>query len=336
MLSTFTNYLLLAFSVSALIAPVLINVLYRLNVVVRHKLMANKMNEEFIKLHAHKSGTPRSGGLIISIPVLLLTLIFIPQSNIRDIFMIGWSAFALYGLADDLLVSWKKMNDKFRLFQETFVWRVGKLALLVLITTGLVVLFKSQLGLTSISIFNFFAIELTPIAIPVVALAIVLAIYGVEITDGLDGLVAGQFLIGLITYAVIASVTGFTQFLPFLALIFGATVVYLYFNINPARVFMGGSGTMPVAFALIMFALLTHTAGILLIMGTVFWIELASSFIQIVAIRFFKKKVFRIAPIHHHFEAIGWPEAKVVQRFWLAAAAAAVFALWILATMRGL
>jgi phospho-N-acetylmuramoyl-pentapeptide-transferase len=329
------NYILLAFAVAALWAPIIISILYKFSLVIQHRLMQDESNAEFIKIHGHKSGTPRSGGLIIFIPVIVLSLIFIPQSTMRDIWLIGWTGLGLYGFADDLLTSTRKLNDKFRQLQETFVWRLGKLALLFFIICGLLALAYTYLGWTSISLFGLVTIPFESLALPGLAFLAAMAIYGVEITDGADGLVTGQFLIALVTYTVVVGMLGRAEFLPMLGLAMGTSIVYLYFNINPARVFMGGSGTMPIAFTLLFIAALTQTLGVVFIMGLVFWVELSSSFIQILSIRFLKRKFFRIAPLHHHFEAVGWPEAKVVQRFWLAATVAAVFALWLFALSIG-
>ncbi len=335
-LSQITTYVLLALVTTAAWAPLLISILYRMNIVVRHVLMGNKMNEEFIRIHAHKSGTPTMGGLMISITVFVLILLGFPQTALRDVFLIGWGLFTIYGLIEGLMVFARKVDEKFKLFQESFGWRLGKLAVLFIIGLFTTWLMQSQLGITSVTLIpGTLELPLTAITMPLFAFAMVLAMYGMEITDGLDGLVTGKFLIALGTSMLIVLITGKTDLVPYLSLIIGSCLVYLYFNINPARVFMGGTGTLPIGFALILTAVVTNSVYALLIMGVMFWLELASSLIQIISIKFFKRKVFRIAPIHHHFEAIGWPEGKVVQRFWLAASVAAILALWVFTnTMR--
>lgn len=329
MLNELLNYTLLAFAVAALLSPFIISALYKFSLVITHKLSKDIDNSEFIKLHGHKTGTPRSGGLIIWLPVLILGLVFIPQSAIRDIWAITWTALGIYGFSDDVLASLRKASDRFRNLERTLMWRLGKLGVLYLIVTAAVVLFYNYTSFSTIDIFGFTKIVLEPWMLPVFSFLATLAIYGVEITDGLDGLVAGQFLIHLTLLIVLSSVAGATGMFPFLGLILGACMVYLYFNISPARVFMGSSGTMPVAFTMVMVAMLTNTVAYLFIAGAVYWVELASSFIQLASLRFFKRKLFRIAPIHHHFEAVGWPETKVVQRFWLACIFASIVALWL-------
>lgn len=327
-LETFTDFTIVGFVVTALIAPIIINLLYRLNIVAKHVLMGNKMNEEFMKIQGHKSGTPNMGGLMIAISVFVSIILLVPQTPLRDVFLTGWFLMTLYGFIEGIMVIARKTDEKFRLFQESFGWRMGKLLVLYLICLFTLVLLSS-VGFAQLTIIGDLVIELTPLALIFGAAGMVLAIYGMEITDGADGLVTGQFIVAILAFVVLAGITLNPQLYPYLGLILGSAFVYLYFNINPARVFMGGTGTLPIGFALVTFTIVTDTFIPFFILGAVFWVELFSSASQIIAIRFFKRRIFRIAPIHHHFEAIGWPEAKVVQRFWLASAVAAVLALWV-------
>lgn len=329
LLSTVTNYALAALVITAVWAPILINLLYKMNIVMRTKLLSNKANEEYIKIHGHKVGTPDMGGLMISVTVFAMSLLFIPQSPLRDVFLIGTFLFTLYGFIEGIMVKARKLDEKFKMLQETFLWRLGKLFLLYLICVLSIYLISSVIGINAVTLFPGFTLTLDVVGIIVISVVMVLAIYGIEITDGADGLVTGQFLVAFMAFMVIALVTSSFELMPYLAMLLGSSFIYLYFNINPARVFMGGVGTMPVGFALVLFSIYTNTFWVFIIMATVFWVELFSSMSQIIAIRFFKRKLWRIAPIHHHFEAIGWPEAKVVQRFWLASAVAALVGLWL-------
>lgn len=314
---------------TAVWAPLLIDLLYKMNIVVRHVLTRNKMNEEFVKIHGHKSGTPTMGGLMISVTVGVLIFLCTPSTTLRGVFLLFWTLFTLYGLFEGLMVFARKVDEKFKLLQETFSWRLGKLFILFVLTTGAVAFANQYLGVNTLNLLPFWQITLNPLWVIFLGLCMGLAIYGMEITDGADGLVTGQFLMAILVYLVIVLNTNHSELMPYLAFMLGSSLVYLYFNINPARVFMGGTGTLPIGFALFYFALLTNTLFPFFIMGIVFWVELFSSMSQIIAIRFFKRKIFRIAPIHHHFEAIGWPEAKVVQRFWLASAVFGLLALWL-------
>jgi len=323
-----TGFILLSMIVTALYAPYLIKLLYRFHIVVRHKLMPDKTNAEFMKIQGHKSGTPTLGGLMIAISVFILTLLVVPYSSLRTIFLLFWVLYTGYGLAEGLFVYGRKLSVRLRALESSFGFRLAKLGVLYFLGLSALYLTTSVLALTTIDIFGL-DILVTPLTLIVGSLFFTLAIYGIEITDGADGLVTGQFIIALISYILIAVLTGHRDLLPYLSLILGSTIIYLYFNINPARVFMGGTGTFPVAFALLFFAILTNTVDILFILGFIFWVELATSFLQIIWIKFFKRKLFRIAPIHHYFEAIGWPETKMVERFWLVSGILAIIALFV-------
>lgn len=328
-LGTLTNFILVSFAATAIFAPILIDLLYKLNIVMRTRLLADKTNAEFVKIHGHKVGTPDMGGLMISITTFVLSLVFVPQSPLRDVFLLGVFLFTGYGFVEGLMTKGRKLDEKFKKLQETFVWRMGKLLLLYVICVVVLGLITNALSITSLTIFPGVELMVNTLSLLGLGVFVVMAIYGMEITDGADGLVTGQFLVAFVTYVTLALVTAHAELLPYLGLLLGSSLVYLYFNINPARVFMGGVGTMPIGFALVLFAVVTNSLWVFAIMSFMFWVELFSSASQIIAIRFFGRKIFRIAPIHHHFEAIGWPESKVVQRFWLASAVAALAALWL-------
>lgn len=332
-LEIITNYALFALLATAIWAPFLINLLYRFDIVVKQKLMPNRMNAEFMKIHGHKVGTPTLGGLMISVTVGVMALVLLPISNLKTVFLVFWILFTGYGLADGLLVYARKLSTRFKMLEASFEWRLGKLAILYLLVLAALYVILNAFGVVQL---NFFGLSLNyqPWLLPIGAFLMVVAIYGIEITDGADGLVTGQFLVALVAYLAIAMLTGHEELLPIIAMIFGSSLVYLYFNINPARVFMGGTGTFPIAFALLFFALLTNTVDIFAVIGIIFWVEVASSGLQIVSLKFFKRKLFRIAPIHHYFEAIGWSETKTVQRFWLFSALASLVALWLLSLTR--
>lgn len=333
-LQTLLNYTFLGFLVTAAFAPIVINMLYRFNLVIQHKLMGNGMNKEFMRIHGHKGGTPRSGGLMIALPVLLLVILVLPVGQLRTVFIVGWLLFLTYGVADDLIVSGRKVSEKLRVFQETFAWRIGKLLVLVLLSFLILWFATTTLGITEVTIIpNVLALPINLWSLVLLSFAAFAALFGIDLTDGADGLVTGQFMVLFAVFAVILVTSGNVQLLPYLGLITGASLVYLYFNIHPARVFMGGTGTLPIGFALLLFTLITDTLPIFFFLGLLFWIEVASSALQVIALKFFQRKLFKIAPIHHHFEAIGWPETKVVQRFWLATAVFALVGLWVYAML---
>ncbi len=333
MLNTITTAILIGFFATAIWAPILIQLLYKMNLVVKTIMMPDRSNEEFMKIHGHKFGTPTLGGLMISVTVAIVSLFLIPEPNLRLVFILPFVIYTIYGLAEGMLTYGRKLSTRLKALDNSFGVRLGKLVLLYLITLLPLILLQNHYGLNSITFLGII-IPVNAVSIIIGSLFMVFAIYGMEIIDGADGLATGLFLIALAAYIVISAATGHTELLPIIGLLIGSCIVYLYFNINPARVFMGGTGTFPIAYSLLMFALITNTVDIFFIMGLAFWAEVTSSFLQIFSMKFLKKKLFRIAPIHHYFEAIGWPETKMVQRFWLAGICFALLSLWIFSVTR--
>ncbi|PIR42483.1 hypothetical protein CO058_03680 [candidate division WWE3 bacterium CG_4_9_14_0_2_um_filter_35_11] len=137
------------------------------------------------------------------------------------------------------------------------------------------------------------------------------------ITDGMDGLSAGTHSVAFLCYGILASYLGYTEVATLSFILLGTELAFLYFNINPARFEMSDVGTLPIGMVMVLIASLIHREATLLLIGGVFVIEILSSVSQQLAVRFFKKRLFLVAPIHHHFEKLGWPETKVTMRFWI-------------------
>jgi len=142
--------------------------------------------------------------------------------------------------------------------------------------------------------------------------------------DGLDGLAGGTLLAAFVAYGAIAFVQGRLDLATFCAVIAGSLLAFLWFNIPPARFFMGDTGAMSLGVTLGIVAMLTNTALILPIIGLLFVLESGSVILQLLSKKIRKKKIFLSSPFHHHLEAIGWPEQKIVMRFWVIAAVMAV------------
>jgi len=156
--------------------------------------------------------------------------------------------------------------------------------------------------------------------IPIFIFIIVATSFSVNETDGLDGLAGGTLLIAFTAYGIIAFSLGRYELATFCAVIIGALLSFLWFNIPPARFYMGDTGAMSLGVTLGIIAMLTNSALLLVFFGLIFLIESSSVIIQVLAKRLRGRKVFLSAPIHHHFQALGWPESKVVMRFWVVAA----------------
>jgi phospho-N-acetylmuramoyl-pentapeptide-transferase len=163
--------------------------------------------------------------------------------------------------------------------------------------------------------------------IPVFIIILVLSAFAANQSDGLDGLAGGVFAIAFGAYTLICLFQGNYPLAIFCATILGSTLAFLWFNVFPARFFMGDTGSMSLGMTLGVIAFLTNTVYALPFIGFIFLIEALSTIIQIVSKKFFGRKVFQVAPIHHHFEALGWPETKVTMRFWIIAAIMAAIGL---------
>jgi phospho-N-acetylmuramoyl-pentapeptide-transferase len=160
--------------------------------------------------------------------------------------------------------------------------------------------------------------------VPLFAFAVIATSNAVNISDGLDGLAGGLLTISFGTFGVIALLQGHVYLAGFCFTVVGVLLSYLWFNIFPARFFMGDVGSFAFGTSLGVVAMMTNALFLLPIIGIIFVIEAGSSLIQILSKRFLHRKVFISAPIHHHLEATGWPETKVTMRFWIIAAVAGI------------
>ena len=153
--------------------------------------------------------------------------------------------------------------------------------------------------------------------IPLFVLVIISTANAVNFTDGLDGLAGGLLVIAFASFGVIAFAKGLLILAALCAVITGSCLAFLWHNIPPAKFYMGDTGSLSLGATLGVIAMLTDSFIPLILIGFIFVIETLSIIIQIVSKKVFKKKVFKVAPLHHHFEYIGWSEAKVVMRFWI-------------------
>jgi phospho-N-acetylmuramoyl-pentapeptide-transferase len=195
--------------------------------------------------------------------------------------------------------------------------------------------FYSKLGFSIFHIPGYGNIDLGWLYIPLFIAVLVWTAFSANQTDGLDGLAGGVMAVAFAAFAFIALFQGKVALAAFCGTIVGATMAFLWFNIHPARFFMGDTGIMPLGMTLAVIAFLTNSVFVLPIIAPVLMIEGLSTVIQIGSKKLRGKKVFLSAPIHHHFEALGWPETKVTQRFWVISAAFSVIGLFIALVGRG-
>ncbi len=292
----------------------------------------------FSKLHAHKAGTPTMGGMLIWLTVLIFGTLFFYLAKI-----LPWEIFAklnflsrketllplgtlvasaLVGLLDDWLdvrkMGYKKRGIKFS----------HKLLIYAAIATVGAWWFYFKLNWDIVSIPFIGEYQIGPFYILFFIAIVVATAFSVNQTDGLDGLAGGTLLISFASYAVIAFATGRYDLATFCGVIVGALLAFLWFNINPARFIMGDTGSISLGVTLAIVSLYTNTVFILPFLGSIFVLEAVSTIMQILSKKLRNgKKIFKSAPIHHHFEAIGWPEPKIVMRAWVIAGVSAVIGL---------
>ncbi|MDD3939420.1 MAG: phospho-N-acetylmuramoyl-pentapeptide-transferase [Patescibacteria group bacterium] len=328
----------LSFIFAILSAPLLTHFLYKYKL--GKKIRNSGTTPVFSQLHAHKAGTPTMGGILIWGTVLILILFFygiakfLPNdflsyfnflSRAETLLPLGaLVASALIGLFDDWLDVREKgvfggggLKLRHRLLIYTLIALIGALW------------FYLKLDWTIIHVPFFGNFEIGAWYIPIFIFIIVATSFSVNETDGLDGLAGGTLLISFASYGVISFVMGRYDLAVFCAVIIGALLAFLWFNIPPARFYMGDTGAMSLGITLGIIAMLTNNVFLLIFIGLIFLVESLSVILQVLSKKLRGKKIFLSSPIHHHFQAIGWPEAKVVMRFWVIAGMGAVVGLII-------
>jgi phospho-N-acetylmuramoyl-pentapeptide-transferase len=333
--------------ITALAAVPFINLLFRLKF--QRQKEVHVLSPIFTKLHAWKVGTPNSGGVLIILVTVILGAIFtqVPLDQFYltpvGILLIALISYGALGLYDDV--------RKYFGYSQTSFWGMRlryKLGLQIILglTLGWL-LFKSLAvgGVIPLQTYFFGIFDVGPeFYIPFAALTIIAAANAVNITDGVDGLATGLIIMSLLTILTIAgggvAVARFaqdtTQLQEILFIWTGAMLAFLYFNIHPARVWMGDSGALAFGGGLAVASLLLGIPLLLPIFGAIYLVETVSSLLQWYSMRYRPKKFFLIAPLHHHFEAKGWPETKVTMRFWLAGALMSLVGLYIYYYFSGL
>ncbi len=283
------------------------------------------------RLHAakHKRNIPTMAGIIGIVSVSLITLALNWSRSQTYLPLFVFVAAGLVGLADDYLnIRGENLAVAGMRAKLKFVLIFGVAAIAALY-------FYFKLGFSIIHIPAMGNFEIGLWYIPLFILVIISTANAVNITDGLDGLSGGLLSLAFGAYAVIALAQGSYGIAGFCAAMVGALLSYTWFNIFPARFFMGDSGSFAFGTALGVVAMLTNTVFVLPIIGAVFVAEAGSSSIQILSKKIRKKKIFLSAPVHHHFEAIGWPETKVTMRFWIIGAVCAVLGIVVALIARG-
>jgi phospho-N-acetylmuramoyl-pentapeptide-transferase len=269
--------------------------------------------EVFTKLHANKftRAIPTMAGIVAIVAITVVTYFFNFDRAETWLPLAALLGGAAVGLIDDII------NIRGRGAGVAGLRSSLKFVMVILMSLVLGWFFFVKLGYTSVHIPFAGDLTLGVWIVPLFVLAVVCTSNAVNISDGLDGLAGGLLTISYATFGVIALLQDYLMIAGFCFTVVGALLSYLWFNIYPARFFMGDVGSFAFGTSLGVIAMLTNTLFLLPIIGIVFVAEAGSSLVQIASKRFFHRKVFISAPVHHHFEAIGWPEAKVTMRFWV-------------------
>jgi len=296
------------------------------------KKLADKKNSEtpiHDKLMRGDEDIPSGGGVLLIVVLSILTGIFallnpdIGRFNLK-ILLFTMISFGLLGFVDD--VRWVLTRRKGKLLG---LGR-GKLLIIQTILAAAVATMLYLLGgLNNFHIPLVGNLIMGVFYIPIAALVIVAFANAYNISDGLDGLSAGLLLICLFAFLAVASSILNLPLASFIGIWIGALLAFLYFNIWPARIFLGDGGAFGFGATLAVVGLLTGKILALAIIGGMFIVIVLSSLLQILSKRFFQRKILPIAPIHMYFKYIGWEEPKIVTRFWLAQSLFAIFGLWI-------
>jgi len=317
----------LAFTIAILWTPLLTHFLYKYKL--GKKIRAEGITPIFTALHIKKEGTPTMGGILVWLTVAFLAVGFWLITKLagshdilsafnfltrkQTLLPLGILLFAAaIGLIDDLLGIFKKIKGlerglrvRQRLIVYTIIAAIGAWWFY----------FKLDWDLIHVPFIGDFNIGWW--YIPIFIFILVAAAHSTNLTDGLDGLAGGVLLVAFSSYAVISYSQGKLELATFCGAIAGALLAFLWFNIYPARFFMGDTGSMSLGITLGVIAMLTNSLFFLPFIGSILVVESLSTIVQVFSKKLRHKKLFLSAPIHHHFEALGWPETKVTMRFWI-------------------
>lgn len=314
-----------AIIISLILGPFFIRLLKRYQV-------SEKIREEGPEGHKKKAGTPTMGGLIILAGIIIPTLLWADLTNFYVLMVLLVTAWmGLIGFMDDYLKV-KKNQPKGMIGRKKLVGQIGLGVLF-----GLLLMYVAPEsiydGSTSIPFFKNYILVLGVLYIPFIILVIAGSSNAVNLTDGLDGLAIGLVAICFVAFTGIAYLSGRLDYSSYLQIeylpgageltiycgaVIGSAIGFLWFNSYPAEVFMGDTGSLALGGALGALAILLKKELLLVIVGAVFVLTALSVILQVLSYRYRGgKRIFKMAPLHHHFELIGWPESKIVVRYWI-------------------
>jgi phospho-N-acetylmuramoyl-pentapeptide-transferase len=312
--------------------PKIISVLKRFKI-------GQAVREDGPATHLSKNGTPTMGGIFMIFSIVIAMLFWTDFSNGKVWLTLGaLVAFSLVGFFDDYLKVAKHNSGGLPAWAKLiFQFLIALSVMLVLYFSG-----DSEITYLYLPFFKNPVIDLGFFWIPFGVLLIMAESNAVNFSDGLDGLLAGLLILVFIALAILTYLTGRSDYSSYLGIPYipgtgeltvfclaatGACIGFLWFNAHPADVFMGDVGSLSLGGVVAVISLIIKKEALILIIGGVFVLEIASVIIQVVSFKLRKKRVFKMAPIHHHFELSGWAETKVVVRFWILGGLFAIIAL---------
>lgn len=308
-------FLLLAFALTAILVPMAIPQLKRMK-------FGQSIREEGPKSHQVKTGTPTMGGLTYLIPTILLAfvaLFFVDDIYKMLVLIIVTIGFGLIGFIDDYIIVVKKDNTGLTSKQK-FIAQIAVSIIVYIIMANWIP-----------DITNSIHIPGTEWSIPLGFLFVLWIVFwlvgfsnAVNLTDGLDGLATGLSIIAFGAFLTIAYMYHEDEIALFLCIIIGALVGFLIYNKYPAKLFMGDTGSLALGGVIGIVSIMINNSLLLLFIGAVFVIETASVMLQVASFKLTGKRIFKMTPIHHHFELLGWSEWKIVAVFWTTGAVAGV------------
>ncbi len=316
----------LSFLVAILWTPLFTDFLYknRLGKRIRQTGFDEKKAPIFYSLHKHKENTPTMGGLLVWITAAVITFLMNLDRGQTWLPLFTLVSTGIVGAADDIMNIFGVGPNAGGL---RFRWKL-LLYTLIALAGAWWFFYKLEFSIISVPWIGQFDIGLW--YIPVFVGVLVFTTFSANETDGLDGLAGGVMASCFAAYGIIALLQDKTELAAFCGTILGALLAFLWFNVYPARFFMGDTGAMALGMTLGVLAFLTDTVFILPIIGFVLWFEGLSAVVQILSKKLRNgKKIFLSAPIHHHFQAIGWPEPRITMRFWIISAVTAMVGLFV-------
>lgn len=293
---------IISFVISAILGPIIIPFL--------RKLKVGQTEREELKSHLKKAGTPTMGGIIILASVIITSLIYIKDYPKIVPILFVTVGFGIVGFLDDYLKVVLKRSDGLLAWQKMLCQIIITAVFVFYITNDTEISLTMLIPFTSGKYLN-----LGWVAIPIMFLAVIGTVNGVNFTDGLDGLASSVTVLVATFFSVVAVGTN-SGIEPITCAVVGALLGFLLFNVYPARVFMGDTGSLALGGFVAASAYMMQMPIFILIVGLIYWIEILSVMIQVT---YFKKtggkRIFKMAPIHHHFELCGWSETRVVAVF---------------------